>query len=108
MRSWVLFIYAPTKARQRVIFWTQIVDVLPHVDTWIVGADFNNVEWIHDVRLADGQMPRVTSIAPSEGFLRCFLIRLVYWECFDVTSFCPYPAISGLLIGFSHTEWSPT
>ena len=70
----VLSVYAPTVARQGADFWAQIIDVLPSVDSWIVGGDFNNVECIDDLRISVGQQPRVTSIAPSErddwdGFL---------------------------------------
>ena len=40
----ILCVYAPTIASERAWFWGQIVDVLPIVDSWIVGGDFNNVE----------------------------------------------------------------
>ncbi|MCO5596351.1 hypothetical protein L7F22_050412 [Adiantum nelumboides] len=40
----ILCIYAPTTAAERSWFWDQIVHVLPPVDSWIVGGDFNNVE----------------------------------------------------------------
>ncbi|WP_208972741.1 hypothetical protein, partial [Escherichia coli] len=34
----VLSVYAPTRARQRAAFWSQILDVLPSVDSWIIGS----------------------------------------------------------------------
>ncbi|MCO5573835.1 hypothetical protein L7F22_027610 [Adiantum nelumboides] len=40
----ILCIYAPTTAAERSWLWDQIVHVLPPVDSWIVGGDFNNVE----------------------------------------------------------------
>ncbi|MCO5599241.1 hypothetical protein L7F22_053342 [Adiantum nelumboides] len=44
----ILCIYAPTTAAERSWFWDQIVHVLPTVDSWIVGGDFNNVETFED------------------------------------------------------------
>ncbi|MCO5581067.1 hypothetical protein L7F22_034943 [Adiantum nelumboides] len=38
----ILCIYAPTTAAERSWFWDQIVHVLPPVNSWIVGGDFNN------------------------------------------------------------------
>lgn len=48
------------------------MDVLPIVDSWIVGGDLNNIESIADVRAITS--PHLTSIAPVErdswdGFL---------------------------------------
>jgi len=51
-----LTVYAPTEARLRASFWRQIVDVLPTVDSWIVGGDFNNVESLADVRASTPQL----------------------------------------------------
>lgn len=39
-----LCVYAPIDVRLRVDLWQEIVDVLPSVDSWIVGGDFNNLE----------------------------------------------------------------
>ncbi|MCO5595316.1 hypothetical protein L7F22_049357 [Adiantum nelumboides] len=57
----VLCIYAPTTATERSWFWDQIDDVLPSVDSWIVGGDFNNLETFEDWR-AD-QPPALLHIA---------------------------------------------
>ncbi|MCO5570854.1 hypothetical protein L7F22_024582 [Adiantum nelumboides] len=48
----ILSIYALTTAAERSWYWDQIVDVLPSVDSWIVGGDFNNVETFEDWRAA--------------------------------------------------------
>ena len=45
-------IYAPTTPRERAIFWDRILDVLPDVDHWVVGGDFNNIESHDDWRAA--------------------------------------------------------
>ena len=44
----ILCVYVTTIASERAWFWGQIVDVLPIVDLWIVGGDFNNVETFED------------------------------------------------------------
>ncbi|MCO5592274.1 hypothetical protein L7F22_046273 [Adiantum nelumboides] len=60
----ILCIYAPTTAAQRSWFWDHIVDVLPFVDSWIVGGDFNNVETFEDWCAA--QPPALPHIARCE------------------------------------------
>ncbi|MCO5569045.1 hypothetical protein L7F22_022751 [Adiantum nelumboides] len=60
----ILCIYAPTTAAERSWFWDQIVHVLPPVDSWIVGGDFNNVETFEDWRAA--QPPTLPHIARCE------------------------------------------
>ncbi|MCO5573007.1 hypothetical protein L7F22_026771 [Adiantum nelumboides] len=60
----ILCIYAPTRATQRSWFWDQIVDVLPSVDSWLVGGDFNNVEIFEDWRV--DQPPALPLIARCE------------------------------------------
>ena len=60
----LLCIYAPNEARLRANFWQDIVDVLPVVDSWIVGGDFNNLESPSDYR-ADTP-PHLPDIAPAE------------------------------------------
>ncbi|MCO5554186.1 hypothetical protein L7F22_007712 [Adiantum nelumboides] len=57
----ILCIYAPTTVVERSWFWDQIVDVLPSVDSWNVGGDFNNVETFEDWRAA--QPPALPHIA---------------------------------------------
>ena len=44
----ILCVYAPMTLAERAWFWGQIVNVLPTVDTWIVGGDFNNGETFED------------------------------------------------------------
>ncbi|MCO5614063.1 hypothetical protein L7F22_068344 [Adiantum nelumboides] len=60
----ILRIYAPTTAAERSWFWDQIVHVLPPVDSWIVGGDFNNVETFQDWQAA--QPPPLPHIARCE------------------------------------------
>ncbi|MCO5564334.1 hypothetical protein L7F22_017994 [Adiantum nelumboides] len=60
----ILSIYAPTTAAERSWLWDQIVDVLPSVDSWIVGGDFNNVETFEDCGAA--QPPTLPHIARCE------------------------------------------
>ena len=48
MLWWVFCVYVPTIASERAWFLRQIVDVLPIVDSWIVGGDFNNVQTFED------------------------------------------------------------
>ena len=60
----LLCVYAPTEARLRAVFWQEIVDVLPPMDSWIVGGDFNNLESPLDYR-ADIP-PHLPEIAPVE------------------------------------------
>ncbi|MCO5568073.1 hypothetical protein L7F22_021768 [Adiantum nelumboides] len=60
----ILCIYAPTTAAERSWFWDQIVDVLPSVDSWIVGGDFNNVDTFEDWRAA--RPPTLPHIAGCE------------------------------------------
>ena len=47
----ILCVYVPTIALERAWFWGQIVDVLPIVDSWIAGGDFNNVKTFEDWRV---------------------------------------------------------
>ncbi|MCO5605299.1 hypothetical protein L7F22_059481 [Adiantum nelumboides] len=60
----ILCIYAPTTAAKRSWLWDQLVDVLPSVDSWIVGGDFNNVETFEDCRAA--QPPSLPHIVKCE------------------------------------------
>ena len=60
----ILCVYVPTTASERAWFWGQIVDVLPIVDSWIVGGDFNNVETFEDWCAASP--PALPRIARSE------------------------------------------
>ena len=45
-----MIVYVPTEALARSRFWSRIKDVLPSVDSWIIGGDFNNVEAFEDWR----------------------------------------------------------
>ncbi|MCO5577002.1 hypothetical protein L7F22_030823 [Adiantum nelumboides] len=68
----VLCIYAPTIASERVWFRDQIVDVLPSVDSWIVGGDFNNVETFEVSRAAQTRaLPHIARYAVSRRALAC-------------------------------------
>ena len=60
----LLCIYAPNEARLRANFWQEIVDVLPVVDSWIVGGDFNNLESPSDYRV--DTPPHLSEIATAE------------------------------------------
>ena len=44
----ILNIYAPTDLRRRATFWRSLTDLLPAMDSWIVGGDFNNLETLED------------------------------------------------------------
>ena len=44
----VLNIYAPTDLQQRASFWQTLAGLVPEVDSWIVGGDFNNLEMLED------------------------------------------------------------
>ena len=44
----VLYIYASTDLRRRATFWRSLTDLLPVMDSWIVGGDFNNLETMED------------------------------------------------------------
>lgn len=59
-----LCIYAPTEPTARARFWSSIVDVLPPLDSWVVGGDFNNVETVDDWRVDIA--PVLSSISPRE------------------------------------------
>ncbi|MCO5563921.1 hypothetical protein L7F22_017573 [Adiantum nelumboides] len=39
-----LSIYAPNTPRKKANFWSQLIETLPIVSTWIIGGDFNNIE----------------------------------------------------------------
>ncbi|MCO5569823.1 hypothetical protein L7F22_023537 [Adiantum nelumboides] len=43
-----LSVYAHTTPRDRATFWSQLIDALPIVETWIIGGDFNNIEFDFD------------------------------------------------------------
>ena len=43
-RIGILNIYAPTDLRRRAIFWSTVTGLIPEMDSWIVGGDFNNLE----------------------------------------------------------------
>ncbi|MCO5580734.1 hypothetical protein L7F22_034604 [Adiantum nelumboides] len=60
----ILCIYAPTTAAERSWFWDEIVGIVPSVDSWIVGGDFNNVETFDNWRAA--QPPALPHIARCE------------------------------------------
>ena len=47
-RIGVLNIYAPTDLRRRATFWRTLTELLPVMDLWIVGGDFNNLETMED------------------------------------------------------------
>lgn len=51
-------VYASTEPRAHARFWSHTVDVLPSVDSWVIGGDFNNVETIDDWR---AEVPPVLS-----------------------------------------------
>ncbi|MCO5587797.1 hypothetical protein L7F22_041749 [Adiantum nelumboides] len=57
-----LTVYAHNTPRERAVFWSRLTDVLPIVDTWIIGGDFNNIEsdsdWCAETR------PVLSSISP--------------------------------------------
>ena len=59
-----MYTYVPTTPRERVIFWDCILDVLPNVDHWVVGGDFNNIESHNDWRVAI--LPVLSSISSLE------------------------------------------
>ena len=47
-RIGILNIYAPTDLRRRATFWSSLTALLPEMDSWIVGGDFNNLETLED------------------------------------------------------------
>ena len=59
----VLNIYAPKDLRCRVTFWRTLAELLPVMDSWIVGGDFNNLETMEDQQ---GRGPEFTGIAQAE------------------------------------------
>ncbi|MCO5584027.1 hypothetical protein L7F22_037947 [Adiantum nelumboides] len=59
-----LSVYAPNTPRERAIFWSQLADTLPIVNTWIIGGDFNNLESDSD-RCVETR-PILSSISPHE------------------------------------------
>ena len=60
----IMSVYAPTDARSRARFWSQLAHELPEVDSWIVGGDFNNLDSPLDFRA--WVAPAVSSIADVE------------------------------------------
>ena len=59
----VLNIYAPIDLRRTVTFWRTLTELLPVMDSWIVGGDFNNLETMEDQQ---GRGPEFTGIAQAE------------------------------------------
>ncbi len=49
-----LNVYAPNRVSERIEFWSQLYDVLPIVDNWCIGRDFNMLENFND-RAGGGQ-----------------------------------------------------
>ena len=47
-RIGVLNIYTPTNLWRMVTFWRTLIELLPTMDSWIVGGDFNNLETMED------------------------------------------------------------
>ena len=62
-RIGVLNIYTPTDLRRRVTYWRTLTELLPAMDSWIVGGDFNNLETMEDQQ---GRGPEFASIAHAE------------------------------------------
>ncbi|MCO5595333.1 hypothetical protein L7F22_049375 [Adiantum nelumboides] len=59
-----LSVYAHNAPRDRANFWSQLMEALPIVDTWIIGGDFNNIE--SDTDWCAQTRPVLSSISPHE------------------------------------------
>ena len=62
-RIGVLNIYAPIDLRRRVTFWRTLIKLLPTMDSWIDGGDFNNLETMEDQH---GRGPEFAGITQAE------------------------------------------
>ena len=62
-RIGVLNIYAPTDPWCRATFWRTLMELLPVMDSWIVGRDFNNLETMEDQQ---GKGTEFAGIAQAE------------------------------------------
>ena len=45
----ILNIYAPTDLWQRATFWRTLADIIPAMDSWVVGSDFSYLEPLEDL-----------------------------------------------------------
>ena len=63
-RVGILNVYALTDLQWRAAFWSMLTELLLEMDLWIVGGDFNNIEFAQDYKVEVSQL--LTSIASSE------------------------------------------
>ncbi|KAI5063770.1 hypothetical protein GOP47_0022317 [Adiantum capillus-veneris] len=98
--SWsVFFVYMHLSPRLRADFWHKIVHVLPVLDSWIVGGDFNNLESPSDYQVEMlGMRLLLRTLRELLIFLEVLVTRLA--DCFVETR-----QILCRSLGFSHSRF---
>ena len=82
----ILNIYAPIDMRRRAAFWSSLTGLLPEMDSWIVGGDFNNLEALEDQQ---GRGPEFLGIAQAEqSEWDSFLFAMGGRDSWHEPSFC--------------------